>query len=352
MARLRAARPVRSSAGSRVSPVADKRVPPMKLASGNPNSDDQTVSAAVLVVRDGEHHHREFLIGLVLDALPSTGSKRKYGEALYEFLAWYDQEPRAGFTKATVQAFRAHVEGRGLSASSINVRLSAIRKLATEAADNGFLAPEIAAGIGRVRGAKRLGVRMGNWLGCAEANRLLNAPDADTLKGKRDRAILAVLLGCALRRAELASLTFEHVQQRDGRWVIVDLSGKGGRIRTVPMPAWVKSAIDTWTSDAGLTSGIVFRPINRGGRMWGSGFSEKVVWQALRKYAAAAGFPKLAPHDLRRTCAKLCRNAGGELEQIQFLLGHASITTTERYLGSRQNLTDAPNDHLGLQLNK
>jgi site-specific recombinase XerC len=307
--------------------------------------------AAALVVIDEEHARWEFLIALVLDSLPSIGSKRKYGAALREFWGWWrPQLPRPVFSKATVQAFRVELESRGLSGSTINIRLSALRKLASEAADNGLLPADLAAGIGRVKGCKRLGVRMGNWLGRTEANRLLNTPAADTLKGKRDRAILAVLLGCALRRAELASLMLEHVQQRDGRWVIVDLSGKGGRIRTVPMPAWVKSAIDDWVKSAGLTSGSVFRAINRGGRAWGSGFSEKVVWQALRKYADAAGFPNFAPHDCRRSCAKLCRDAGGELEQIQFLLGHASITTTERYLGSKQNLSDAPNDHLGLKL--
>jgi site-specific recombinase XerD len=237
-----------------------------------------------------------------------------------------------------------------LSPSTINVRLSAIRKLATEAADNGLLAPELAAGIARVKGAKRLGVRVGNWLTLERAQVLLSAPDASTAKGKRDRAILAVLLGCALRRSEVAALTFEHIQQRDGRWVIVDLIGKGGRVRTVPMPAWVKVAIDDWAQAAGITSGRVWLSINKGGRIWGGGLTEKVIWQVLQEYAQAAGLPQIAPHDMRRTCAKLCRAAGGELEQIQLLLGHASIQTTEQYLGVKQDLTNVPNDRIGLRL--
>jgi integrase len=101
---------------------------------------------------------------------------------------------------------------------------------------------------------------------------------------------------------------------------------------------------------AGIESGRLWRSINRGGRVWGHGLTEKVIWQVVEQYAADAALPSIAPHDLRRTSAKLCRAGGGELEQIQILLGHASVQTTERYLGTRQNLTDAPNDHTGLGL--
>jgi site-specific recombinase XerD len=287
---------------------------------------------------------------LVLDSVTSPHSRRAYETALDGFFGWWDAQGRPPFAKATVQAFRSQLEAEGMSPSTINVRLSAIRKLATEAADNGLLAPELAAGIARVRGAKRLGVRVGNWLTLEQAQALLSVPDASTVKGKRDRAILAVLLGCALRRSELAALTFEHIQQRDGRWVIVDLIGKGGRVRTVPMPAWVKVAIDDWAQAAGIATGHVWLSINKGGKIWGSGLTEKVIWQVLQEYAQAAGLPEIAPHDMRRTCAKLCRAAGGELEQIQLLLGHASIQTTERYLGVKQDLANAPNDRIGLRL--
>ena len=90
------------------------------------------------------------------------------------------------------------------------------------------------------------------------------------------------------------------------------------------MPAWVKVAIDAWTGRAGVVDGYIFRPVNRGGRIQGDVLSEKVVWQMLKPYAKAAGVAGIAPHDCRRTAAKLCRAAGGELEQIQLLLGHAS----------------------------
>jgi integrase len=275
---------------------------------------------------------------LVLDSVSSPITKRVYNMALDEFLGWFQQAPRPGFTKATVSAWRVSLEDRRLGSSSIIVRMSAIRKLAAEAADNGLLAPELAAGISRVRSAKTQGIRTGNWLSQRQAQALLSAPDIATLRGLRDRAILAVLLGCGLRRSEVAALTFSHLQQRDGRWCIVDLVGKHGRVRTAPMPTWVKVAIDAWTIPSGVADGQVFRSVNRAHGVTGERLGEKVVWQLIKPYAEEAGVPGIAPHDLRRTCAKLCRAGGGELEQIQLLLGHASVQTTERYLGTRQDL--------------
>jgi integrase len=270
--------------------------------------------------------------------------------ALDEFMVWFQQGLRPGFTKATVSAWRVSLEERKLGSSSIIVRMSAIRKLAAEAADNGLLAPELAAGISRVKSARCVGVRSGNWLSARQAQTLLNTPDIATVRGLRDRAILAVLFGCGLRRSEVAALAFAHVQQRDGRWCIIDLVGKHGRVRTVPMPNWVKVAIDAWTSAAAIAEGQVFRPVNRAHRAAGDRLGEKAVWQMLREYATAAGVHGIAPHDARRTCAKLCRAAGGELEQIQLLLGHASVQTTERYLGTKQDLVHAPNDAIKLRV--
>jgi site-specific recombinase XerD len=156
---------------------------------------------------------------LVLDSVSSPITRRVYNLGLDEFFAWFGQEPRPGFTKATVSAWRVSLEARGLGSSSIIIRMSAIRKLAAEAADNGLLAPELAAGIARVKSAKTQGIRTGNWLSLRQAQALLSAPDASTTKGLRDRAIIAVLLGCGLRRSEVAALSFAHVQQRERRAV-------------------------------------------------------------------------------------------------------------------------------------
>src|SRR5580692_12287983 len=152
------------------------------------------------------------LKSLVLDSVSSPITKRVYNLGLDEFFAWFGLEPRAGFTKATVSAWRVALEARGLGPISINVRITAVRKLAVEAADNGLLAPELASGIARIKGVRSHGVRVGNWLSLQQAQPLLNAPDVRTKKGLRDRAMLATLLGCGLRRSELAALTMKHVQ--------------------------------------------------------------------------------------------------------------------------------------------
>jgi site-specific recombinase XerD len=199
-----------------------------------------------------------------------------------------------------------------LAPGTINGRLAAVRRLAYEAADSGLLSPEVAAGIRRVKGAKYLSVRLGNWLTAEQARALWQVPDCTTLKGKRDRALLAVLLGCGLRRREAAELHLANLQRREDHWAIVDLIGKAGK-------------------------------------SWGDGMMEGVVWHVVRDCAKKAGIEKLAPHDLRRTCARLCHAAGGELEQIQFLLGHVSVQTTEKYLGCQQRIRGAVNDRIGIE---
>jgi len=125
--------------------------------------------------------------------------------------------------------------------------------------------------------------------------------------------------------------------------------GKAGHIRTIPVPNWVKDAIDEWKQGSGVTEGALFRSIHRAGRIWGAGMTLKVVWLMVREAASRAGIEKFAPHDLCRTCARLCLLAGGKLDQIQFLLGHVSIQTTERYLGCKLKLRSAVNDEIGIE---
>jgi len=179
----------------------------------------------VLALPDLEHAK-----SAVLSSLSSLSGRRTYDHAIREFVGWYCSEPRLAFNRTVVLRYRIHLEQRQYAPATINLRLAAVRRVAYEAADAGLLSPELAAGIRRVKGVRRLGVRLGNWL------------------------------------------TLEH-----------------------------------------------------------------------------AGIEKLAPHDLRRTCARLCHLAGGELEQIQFLLGHVSVQTTERYLGCKQKLRCAVNDRLGIE---
>jgi integrase len=237
-----------------------------------------------------------------------------------------------------------------LSAATINLHLSAIRRLADEAAESSMLSPELAIGIRRVKGVKRLGRRIGNWLSGDQAQDLLNSIPQSTLRGRRDAAMIGLLLGCGLRRSEAVALRLDQIQLRDGHWVIADLYGKRGRLRTVPIPGWCKTLIDRWLRTSGVTEGLVFRRIWRKKTELSRGVAPDVVWTAVKRYAKQIGVDHLAPHDLRRTCAQLCHGAGGELEQIQFLLGHASVQTTERYIGCRQKFKDAVNDRFKISL--
>jgi site-specific recombinase XerC len=129
----------------------------------------------------------------VLVSLPSPESQRSYRRSIDDFVCWYCSEPRLSFNKTVVTRYRIHLENQSLAPGTINVRLAAVRRLAYEAADTGLLSPELAAGIRRVKGAKKLGMRLGNWLTVEEARSLWQLPNAHTLKGKRDRAILALL---------------------------------------------------------------------------------------------------------------------------------------------------------------
>jgi site-specific recombinase XerD len=285
----------------------------------------------------------------VLNSLAAASSQESYGHAIDEFIGWYCSEPRLAFNRTVVLRYRFFLEQKNLAPSTINVRLAAVRRLAYEATDTGLLSPDLAAGIRRVKGAKRLGVRIGNWLTIDQARALLQQSSADALRAKRDRAILAVLIGCGLRRAELVGLKAEDFQIREEHWVIADLIGKGKHIRTVPVPAWVKRTVDAWTTAAEINAGTIFRRVSRMGKLWGAGITPKAIWHVVKAAAQRAGIKNLAPHDLRRSCARLCHLAGGELEQIQFLLGHASVQTTERYLGCKQKLRHAVNDNLGLE---
>jgi len=293
------------------------------------------------------------LVALVLDGLDSPHSKRAYRRALLDFLDWHATQGRPPLSKALVQSYKTKLADDGLAPSTVNLRLSAIRKLAAEAADNALVDPTLAEGVGRVKGVRSAGTRTGNWLSREQAQELLHAPDVTTLKGLRDRAILAVLLGCGLRRSEVAALTFEHIQQRDGRWAIVDLTGKGNRTRTIPMPSWAKAAIDEWAAAAAIHDGHVFRALRRGDHLDqenDDGITPQTVADTVRLYGRELGHNRLAAHDLRRTFAKLAHNGDADLAQIGLSLGHASIRTTERYLGLEQDLTDAPCDHIGLRL--
>ena len=271
----------------------------------------------------------------VLNGVTAENSKRNYALALDELSAFCRQR-KESVSRTLILEFRAAMLDRNLKASTINVKLAAVRKLVGEAKRAGIITAEESSQMEDVPNVRQNGVRLGNWLTKEQARELLAVPDRSTLKGKRDYVILSLLTGCALRRNELAMLDIQTVQLREGRWVLADLCGKGRRIRTVAVPMWVKQGINAWMTAAKIEDDRLLRRVSKSGKVQGDGLSDWAVWSVVEQAAKEIGIERFGAHDLRRTCAKLCRKAGGDLEQIKFLLGHSSIQTTERYLGSEQ----------------
>jgi integrase len=267
----------------------------------------------------------DYAKGAVLNTLGSPASKRAYGFSIDDFINWYCSEPRLAFNKTVVLRYRIELESRHLAPATINLRLAAVRRLAYEAADTGLLSPDLAAGIRRVKGAKRVGVRLGNWLTAVQSRRLLQIPDIETLKGRRDRALLALMLGCGLRRGEVAALRMDQIQRREEHWVIADLVGKAAHIRTVPMPDWVKAAIDNWATFARVTAGRIFRCVSKKSSVWGEGITEKVIWhvgegRCRNSCDSETVATRLSPH-LRAVVSRGRRGAGADPVSTRACIG-------------------------------
>ena len=286
---------------------------------------------ANLILKPKLNPEERKIIEMVIDGLPSDNSRRAYRRALEEFFLWHGEQNRPELNKALINRYVKALRESGSSSSSINQKLSAIRKLASEAEDNAWIDSKIANGIRAVKGVPQRGRRTGNWLTKEEAQMWLNAPDIKTLKGVRDRALLAVLIGCGLRRAEAAILSVSHIQQREGRWAIVDIVGKRDKMRTVPMPSWAKATIDSWTYAAHIDDGFIFRRVNKGGNLMGEGMTEQAIYNIVVDYAEKLEKQGIAPHDLRRTFAKLAHKGGSPIDRIQLFLKQDWFRRTENF---------------------
>jgi site-specific recombinase XerC len=241
----------------------------MSTKQKQPNSEDRSATLTI--------PERQESKTAVLNTLASAHSRRSYAYAIERFIAWYCSEPRLTFNRAVVVRYRSLLERLSLSAATINLHLSAIRRLADESAESGWLSPELAIGIQRVKGVKRLGRKIGNWLTRNQAHELVNAISKKNLRGWRDGAMLGLLLGCGLRRSEVVGLSPEQLQAREGHCVIVDLVGKGGRLRTVPVPSWCKELVDAWLRHSGVSDGKVFRRLLKTGTRQDAGVTANVV---------------------------------------------------------------------------
>ena len=235
---------------------------------------------------------------MVLDSVSSPHSRRNYAKALDDLFRFCASRP---LSWELLMEWRSTLES--LSPSTINVRLSAVRKMVGEARRAGMIGQEEAASLTDIPNIRQKGTRLGNWLTREQAKDLLTVPDRSTLKGKRDYVILALLVGCALRRNELAELDVETIQQREDRWVLADLEGKGRRIRTVAIPIWVKKGIDAWVTAAEIKDGRLLRSVSKSGKINRDTLSDWAVWSIVEQSSKQIGIEHFGAHDLRRTCA-------------------------------------------------
>jgi integrase len=220
--------------------------------------------------------------------------------------------------------------------SSYNQALSAIKRLSAESAENGWLDWPTARAIDGIKSKRSLGSRAGNWLTKTDATALLALPNRTTLSGKRDAAVLALLLGCGLRRSEITSLALSQYALRNGTPHLVDIVGKGGRVRTVAVPSYCTAILTTWITSAQLQDATdsalpLIRSFLPDGTISQRPLCVSSIRSIVMAYAAQNGLPSIRPHDLRRTFAKLARKSGCPLDVIQRTLGHASVQTTEIY---------------------
>jgi site-specific recombinase XerD len=272
---------------------------------------------------------RRRLVELVVNSVPSRISQRVYRMGVEQFFDWWGASAAGeGFSRSLMQRYLISLEARALAPNTINLRLTAVRKLAEEAAAQELLLEaEVISEMRSVKNAKVSDTRAGHWLTRAQAEKLLSLPDPTTLKGKRDHALLALIVGAGLGREELVTLSREQIQQRDGRWCLVDLVGKGGRVRTVAIPDWTQQAVAAWLEAMPIKEGPVLGKVNKGGRFVGMGMSAPSIYAVVVKYAALLGVA-FRPHDLRRTYRKLAHEDGARIEQIQCSYEHASLTST------------------------
>jgi integrase len=287
--------------------------------------------------------------------LDSNHSRLAYERAILDFITWYDAMGRPALRLFVLESYREHLKEAGKGAANINQRLSAIRRMIRKGAANGLIPEEAARSAASVEGVGAPGRSVGRWLSKGQAEAFLRALPRQTLAEKRDFALVAVALSSGLRRAEIAALQVSHLQEVEGRPVILGIIGKRNKMRDVPITTWALGAVREWQEAAGIGEGTIFRPVNRGGRVADRCMTPEAIRQSVqratdRANVAGANIPSLACHDLRRSFAQLARKGGAPIEQIAKSLGHSSIVTTQIYLGMDQDFSNAPADCLGLRM--
>ncbi len=278
-------------------------------------------------------------------------TRRCYSSHIRHWQDWRERgnsSSRLSLDREHVKQYLRSLDLSGKSAQVQNQALAALKRLASESAELDWIEPQTAAQIRTIKARKATGIRTGRWLTSAQTAQLLAQCDPSTIPGLRDAAILALLVGCGIRRDEACQLETAQIKETsfDSRTItlLTNLTGKGGRVRTIRVPAWAAQILANWHKEItkkGVVESTRFLRSARWSHIEAS-LSPAAVRDIIRKLGTKIGIPDLNPHDLRRTHAKLARLGGAPLETIQHSLGHASLKTTEIYLrtGEEANAGD------------
>lgn len=288
-------------------------------------------------------------------------TKRAYLARLRKFIAWREQHHPTGEFLAQLNKYVEHLQASGMSPRSVQVHVNTIKGLIRTAAildDSGTLLNQLPR-LDMVKPPKVRGELQGNRLSDRQRQALIDLPGTDTHKGRRDTAILALLAVCGLRRSEITGLSWMHIAELDGHKVIQNLRGKHGRVRTIKLPIPLWRRIVEYAALAGLDNSPeapVFVSIGKGDairpgrRIPTSSIEFMVKHYVARLNSRGIETPSISPHDLRRTAAKLARDGGATIEQVQVMLGHASPQTTSAYIGETLDLDDHAVDYARVKI--
>lgn len=274
------------------------------------------------------------LIPAIRDSVMSPRSKHLYTKELAQFIAWNGGRE---LERTRVLEYRQYLLDKGYAPASVNLALTAIRRLAEEAEAQNCLSERTARQILAIEGLPNRGVKFGNWLTQEQAVKLLAVSDQSTNKGLRDFVALGLLLGCGLRSDEAVSVRIDQVVERGDRLVLLDILGKGRKYRTVPVPRWLEEPLLDWiTRGEGV---YVIRRVWKDDVLDARGMTSTALAYRIVALAEAIGV-KCSPHDLRRTNAALAVLNGANIEAVRQALGHESLTTTTRYVASALSLAN------------
>jgi site-specific recombinase XerD len=282
-------------------------------------------TAAALAAMD--HPVALYLAGMSPGSRPTQIVALRHVAGFWGSTPW--RMPWASLSRSNVQVIRSWVASK-YAPSTANRILTAVRGVLRACADLELVTREHVANVGSVAIVRGSRVVAGRALERHEIERLFTScrEDPSEARGARDGAILGLLYGAGLRRAELSALDFAHLEPSGGS---VRVIGKGNVERIVPLPAGARRALDRWVAIRGSDPGPLIAHVSSAARVFLRRYTTSAIYATLRRLARSLRLPQFSPHDLRRTYVGDLLDAGADLRTVQSLVGHADPATTARY---------------------